>query len=100
MKGSGHKVNQRGHEIEGIQLYNLFFPREERARLVILDNDPTRIQVIMVMALRNDRDNDDVMRMLMYSVGGRRKIGRKGNKGDLSGASQPRIIISLSHKTR
>lgn len=54
----------------------------------------------MVMALRNDRDNDDVMRMLMYSVGGRRKIGRKGNKGDLSGASQPRIIISLSHKTR
>lgn len=53
----------------------------------------------MVMALRNDRDNDDVMRMLMCPVGGRRKIGRKGNKGDLSG-EQARIIISLSHKTR
>lgn len=37
----------------------------------------------MVMALWNDRDNDNVMRMLMYPVGGRRKIGRKGNKGDL-----------------
>lgn len=38
----------------------------------------------MVMAPRNDRDNDDVMRMLMYSVGGRRKIGRKGNKEESS----------------
>ena len=71
MKGRD-KVTQRERKIEereGIQLYNLFFPREGRACLVILDNDPTRIQVIMVMALQNDRDNDDVMRMLIYPRG-------------------------------